>query len=225
MSANVMLRTTWTISLALAALGCGPTPPAETPAPPAVTAGDEAPPAQPALPSPSVETEPAVPPASGPATVTIEAKVNGKVVSAGVRILGPDGAEVAVGKSGDPIAVQSGEYTLAVDITDEAVLLDKPTQERSLTVNAGDSLQQRVDFPWAKIQLNVRINGNLDSSAEVLLGRKGAHVATLKSGAPAVPISPGRYEAEVHTKGSTTKVEGLMFPEGATQSVPVNLQL
>lgn len=203
-------------------------------------ASSNEPSAQPAQPSPSsgddLAAEPAAAPADegadetaplkpGPATIAVDATVRGKSVAADVRLIGADGAEAANGHSGEPISVQSGEYTLHVSVTDEAALLDKPMQRRPLTIQGGDSLKETVDFPWAMIQLNVRVNGKPDNGAIVELKRQGAVVGTLKSGADPVPISPGRYDAAVKTRGTTIPVQGLMFPQGATQSTPVNVQL
>ena len=205
------------------ASGCGAATPAQTPTQAEPVSGGQV--AAPPAPEPVAVSEAVQAPAPGPATLVVDVIVHGKPVPAGVRLTDADGQDVATGKSAEQIALQSGEYTLQVQITDEAVLLDKPTQTRTVTLQPGEALSQKVEFPWAMIQLNVRINGNLDANAEVHLGRNGEPVAVLKSGAPNVPISPGRYAAEVKTKGTTTKIDGLMFPEGATQSVPVNLQL
>jgi hypothetical protein len=166
-----------------------------------------------------------VPEASGPAAITVEAKVHGKAVDANVRLLGGDGSEVVAGKTGQTLSVQSGEYEMHVEITDAAVLLDKPTQRRPLTLHAGDNLHEAVEFPWAMVQLNVMVNGGLEKNASVMLSRQGKAVGTIKSGADPVAISPGHYEAEAKAGGATIQVKGLMFPEGATQTVPVNVQL
>jgi hypothetical protein len=166
-----------------------------------------------------------MPERAGPAQITVEAKVHGKTVPAKVRLRGGDGSEAASGTSGQALRVQSGDYEMQVAISDAAALLDRPTQTRPLTLHAGDDLHESVEFPWAMIQLNVLVNGNPDSGASVKLMRGGSDVAVLKSGAAPAAISPGRYEAEVTTHGTKIKVEGLLFPEGATQSVPVRVKL
>jgi hypothetical protein len=211
------------IGLCLVA-GCGAAAPVPSASSPPRSEGNEV-----AAPEPR-HTEPAAAAIaeverSGPAKVTVEAKVHGKAVPANVRLLGADGGEAASGKAGEPISVQSGEYEILVSITDPAALLDKPTQRRPLTVHPGDDLHEVAEFPWAMIQLNVMINGRSASGASVRLLRQGAEVGTLKSGADFTAISPGRYEAEVKVQGSSIEVHGLMFPEGATQTVPVNAQL
>jgi hypothetical protein len=219
-------RLQWGIALvALAACGDAGTSGSPAPAPAAATSGSEANAEAAAAPAPSsAEPEPAPAP-QGPASITVEVKVHGKAVAASVELLGEDGQPAASGKAGEPIRTQSGEYEMRVSIADAAVLLDKPTQRRSLTLHAGDDLHQVVEFPWAMIQLNVVINGRPATNASVKLMRQGAEVGTLKSGADFVPISPGKYEADVKAEGASIAVHGLMFPEGATQTVPVNVQL
>jgi hypothetical protein len=204
------------------ATGCGSPQSQQASPQPAAASGQEAPPAPP--PQTSPEPEAAQEP-SGPAAITVEAKVHGKAVDANIRLLGSDGAEVAAGKTGQTLSVQSGEYEMHVEITSAAVMLDKPTQRRLLTVHAGDNLHEAVDFPWAMVQLNVMVNGRLEKNASVTLSRQGKEVGTLKSGAEPVAISPGHYEAVAKAGGATIQVSGLMFPEGATQTVPVNVQL
>jgi hypothetical protein len=74
------------------------------------------------------------------------------------------------------------------------------------------------------VQLDVRVNGRSQPGAIVQLLRNGELVAELKSGAPPAPITPGRYEADVLLKGAKIRVKGLQFPEGGTQTVPVNVR-
>lgn len=170
--------------------------------------------------APAATTEP-----QGPARLTVEAKVHGKPVAATVHLITAAGNDAESGESGQTINTQSGEYELRVEIKDAAAMLDKPTQSSNLTLHAGDDLHQSVEFPWAMIQLNVMVNGNLEHNATVQLSRQGSVVGSIKSGAAPVAISPGRYEAEVKARGATIAVKGLMFPEGATQTVPVNVQM
>jgi len=212
-------------SLALLVLascgGAAPSSPSTTPPAPAAS-GDEV--AAPASAAPSAEAEPAPAP-SGPASIAIEAKVHGRAAAATVTIVGEDGQTAASGKTGETLNLQSGEYELRVTVSDASVLLDRPTQRRVLTLHAGDNAHETIEFPWAMIQLNVVVNGTPQKNASVRLMRQGAEVGVLKSGADFVPISPGKYEAEVKAEGASIAVHGLMFPEGATQSVPVNVQL
>jgi hypothetical protein len=176
---------------------------------------------------PPAAAAPAAPPApapTGPGSVTVDAKVHGASVPAEVKLTGADGGVAASGKAGDALSVQPGDYELVVSITDSSVLLDEPSQRSALTVHAGDALHPVADFPWAKIQLNVVVNGS-PTKASVHLMRQGKEVGVLQSGADFAPISPGRYEAVVKTAGASIEVHGLMFPEGATQTVPVNVSL
>ena len=185
---------------------------------------EEAPAAEPS--SSETASEEAIPVrSSGPAKLTLDAQVKGKSVPAKVRLLAADGSEAAAGEAGQPLNVQSGQYTLEVEILDEASLLDKPTQKRELTVNAGDELNEKAEFPWSMVTLNVRVNGKLDRNAKVILIRDDKEVAKVKSGAAPAPISPGRYEAVVETRGAKIEVKGMLFPEGGSETMPVDVSM
>lgn len=207
--------------------GCGGAT-QEAPPPEAASPGMEDQSAPAAEPEPAPEptaSAPEVPPASGPATLSLDARVKDQSVPATVRLLTADGKEAASGKTGQAIEVQSGEYTLEVQIDDAAAMLDRPAQRRQLVISAGDELHEKADFPWTMIQLNVRVNGRLDRGAEVILKRDGAEVATVKSGASPAAISPGRYEATVKTRGTKIDVKGMLFPEGGTESKAVDVSM
>lgn len=183
--------------------------------------------AEPSAPRASVEsatnTEPA--PKAGPASLSLDAQVHGKSVPANVRLLSADGNEIASGPSGQAIQLPSGEYTLEVQINDASAMLDTPTQRRQLTIHGGDALQERAEFPWAMIQLNVRVNGTLDRKAEVVLMRDGQEVAKVHSGVEPAAITPGRYEATVLTHGAKIEVKGMQFPEGGTAVKPIDVHM
>ena len=190
------------------------------------TSGQEATaPVPPAEPAPLAEPAAPEPARRGAATVTADAAVRGESVPAVVRLIDENGEEAAKGKAGETLQVLSGEYTLAVSIEDPKILADHPTLREPLTVPPGASLTPRVDFPWASVQLNVRVNGVPEKKATVRLLRQGAVVATVESGGASVTLSPGRYQAEVITRDATIEVKMLLFPEGATQSLPVDVKM
>ena len=126
---------------------------------------------------------------------------------------------------------------IAADLTDPAApqRIVEELRAKSIDVDvlvnnagvgvAGPFVETDLQSELAMIQLNVVINGRPTTNASVKLMRQGAEVGTLKSGADFVPISPGKYEAEVKAEGASIAVHGLMFPEGATQTVPVNVQM
>jgi hypothetical protein len=204
--------------------GCAP--PAEpTAAAPSSTGAEQAP-TTPVAPEP-VAAEPVAPaPApSAPATVTVEAAVKGELKPADVKLIDAEGEEAAAGKTGESLSVPSGEYTLLVSIEDPKVLADRPTQRTPITIAPGQNPVERVDFPWASVQLKVRVNGEPENKATVRLMRQGAVIATVESGGEHITLSPGRYQAEVVTRDATIEVKMLLFPEGATQTVPVDVRM
>ncbi|MGD8861873.1 MAG: hypothetical protein PVI30_17820 [Myxococcales bacterium] len=209
--------------LVIVLAGCGgatqePTGPS-APAAAETAGGGEAP----ATPTPAAEPEPEPPPA-GPGTITVTARVRGEAVPAAVKLIAADGSEIT-GASGEIISAQSGDYTLEVAITDPAILADTPTQSTALTLAPGDAVMQPVDFPWAMVQLAVKINGKPAKGAKVDIMRHGEVVATFEAMADPRPISPGRYSARVRTRSAEIEVPELMFPDGATRTVPVDVAL
>lgn len=212
-------------------VGCGlliascakPAEPTETT--PASTGGEQAPSAPAAAEPPAAEPVAAPPAPSAPATLTVEAAVKGEVKPATVQLIDSEGEQAAAGKGGESLSVPSGEYTLIVSIEDPKVLADRPTQRTPITIAPGQNPTERVDFPWASVQLKVRVNGEPESKATVRLMRQGAVIATVESGGEHITLSPGRYQAEVVTRDATIEVKMLLFPEGATQSLPVDVKM
>lgn len=210
-------------------VGCGseaPPPGASVESAPAASAGAETTPepaAEPAQAEP-VEPEPIVA-ATGPGTLVLTASIAGQSVPAVVRVLDSSGEKRAEISAGEPINLPAGNYDLEVAITDAKVMADTPTQKRELVLSAGQNAQVEARFKWAKVTLDVRINGRSQPGAKVQLLREEEVVAEMKSGAPPTPITPGRYEADVLLKGAKIRVKGLQFPDSATQTVPVNVRM
>ncbi|MDH5674791.1 MAG: hypothetical protein OEZ06_21865 [Myxococcales bacterium] len=211
--------------VALGALGCGASEPEAS-----ATSGAESAPAAPAPaaepepepePEPEAEAEPEPPP-TGPATVTVLATVKGESVAADVKLTGADGAETS-SKAGQAITVESGVYDLQVTLTDPATLADLPSRKEQVTLAAGDQLEHKVDFPWSKVALNVRVNGKSNTKATVELIRSGQVVAKVKSSSEPIMLSPGRYQAKVRAGASVIEVPEVMLPGGATRTVPVDV--
>ncbi|HKU37501.1 MAG TPA: hypothetical protein VJR89_05120 [Polyangiales bacterium] len=219
------------VSLLLVAttVGCGSG--AETPAPstesaPAASAGAETTPEPPPAAEPEApEAEPVSARPTGRGTLLLRASVANQEVSAHVRVLNDAGEETAKAQSGEPINLPAGNYELEVSIVDPAVMADTPTQRRELVLQGGQNAQVEARFKWAKVTLDVRVNGRSQPGAKVQLIREDEVVAELKSGAAPTPITPGRYEADVLLKGAKIRVKGLQFPDSATQTVPVNVRM
>jgi hypothetical protein len=173
---------------------------------------------------PVEEQEAPAEPARGPASISVTAKVVGQAVAGRVRILNEAGEAIAEGDAGQSISVQSGYYTVEVRVTDESALVDKPARTMEVKLLPGAQSRQEMSFPWCKVRVVVRVKGAKARKAEVKLLRNGEHVATLQSGAEQyVPISPGHYQAEVKSGDLVTTLDDVMFPEGATRDVPIDV--
>lgn len=219
-----MLRSVLVAGSALILWACGaPAAQSESAPSSASAGGEQALPAEPA-PEPAPEPGPQAAP-SGPATLTVVVSVKGEEVPASVRLIDGAGAEAASGHAGDTLGVESGDYTLEVEVDDAAVLADKPKQRSPITLAPGASVRHPIELPWASIQLRVRVNGKVDGGAEVDIMRHGEVVTTMRSDGEHVMVSPGRYDARVRTRRAEIEVPQLMFPQGATRTLPVDVQM
>jgi hypothetical protein len=176
--------------------------------------GDEPPP-EPDVTSPRANT--------GRGSVVVTAKVNGQPVAARIKIL--DGSSKLEGATGESITLPVGTQRISVTVAESQALLDKPTQNLSVFVEPGKSTPVDVTFRWAKVRLDVLVGGRSQGKVPVKLFRGGESVAELQSGTAPQAISPGKYEADVLLRGRTIHVTGLVFLEGAEQTVPVRAQL
>lgn len=224
------MRAIVSLLLVSTAVSCGSgtaAPEAESRNPPAATAGAETTPEPPptAASEPEAEAEPPAAPLTGRGTLVLVAMVANQEVPASVRVLNEAGEEQGKIKSGEPLNLAAGNYALEVSITDPHVMADTPMQRRELVLQGGQNAHVEARFKWAKVQLDVRVNGHSQPGAKVQLIREDQVVAEMKSGAAPTPITPGRYEADVLLKGAKIRVKGLQFPDSATQTVPVNVRM
>lgn len=160
---------------------------------------------------------------SGRGSIVVTARVDGQPVAARVKIL--EGSSGLDGATGESISLPAGNQRISVTIADTEALLDKPTQKLSVFVEPGKPTAVDVTFKWARVRLDVLVGGRSQGSVPVKLFRNGEVVAELKSGAKPRAITPGKYEADVMLRGRTIHVTGLVFLEGAEQTVPVRAQL
>jgi hypothetical protein len=160
---------------------------------------------------------------AGRGSIVVTARVDGQPVAARVKVL--EGSSGLDGATGESISLPAGNQRISVTIAETAALLDKPTQKLSVFVEPGKPTAVDVTFKWARVRLDVLVGGRSQGSVPVKLVRNGEVVAELKSGAKPQAITPGKYEADVILRGRTIHVTGLVFLEGAEQTVPVRAQL
>jgi hypothetical protein len=175
----------------------------------------------------SAEPEPEPEPVpSGPVDVTVRIVVGGEEVQGSVALANEAGETAAEGNAGETFNVQSGFYQITATIADESVLIDTPTRTEETQIPAGDAQTIDVEFPRARVRLNVTRNGRPLRHPEITLFRQGSEEpsATFRVSDEHVPISPGRYEADVKLRGHEIRVRGLTFMDGATQNIPVNIE-
>jgi hypothetical protein len=195
------------LGLALMALSCAGNH-TEDKLAPAASVGDEPPPAS-----------ASAAPASGRGYLVVQAKVAGKVVPAHARLLrGERDSEIGLG---DQLDVEAGDYRLEVTLADDSALIDKPTQTLDVSVEPYKKAIVDADFPWAKVQLKLLVQGREQPPTALKLLRNGSVVAEVKSGPPSFMISPGNYTVEVALRGKPQRVKDLAFFESSEQVIPV----
>jgi hypothetical protein len=157
---------------------------------------------------------------TGQGRFSVRALVDGKPIAARIKVLDSD----VEGESGTELTISAGTHRVEVKVSDPAALADLPSQVQDVFIASGKDTPIEATFPWARVQLNVLAGGHTRAGAPIKLLRNGAIVAEMRSGAQPALISPGKYEADVLLNGTTIRVRGLQFLEGATQNVPVRVQ-
>lgn len=186
---------------------------------PAASEGDEPPPNA-AMTQPANEPVPAN---TGRGRLVVQSKIDGKIVQAHARML-LQGDYTFDFEAGEEVSAGAGTQRIDVTLSDNSVLLDKPTRRLEVFIEPDKLARAAAVFPWAKVQLNVLLHGSVQPPTTVKLVRNGAVVAEVKSGAPAFMISPGNYEADVLVRGKTVRVKDLVFFENTEQVVAVRAQ-
>src|SRR5690606_27966910 len=107
---------------------------------------------------------------------------------------------VAEGRSGDTFNLESGSYRVVGEITDAAVLIDKPTRQSDgmVTVLAGQTQTATIDHARARVRVRVTRRGRAVAQWRMQLRRQGVEGAepiTLRASDQHTPITPGRYDA------------------------------
>jgi hypothetical protein len=202
-------------TLVLIAFGCAGTIGSEETRAPAASAGDEPPPTA-AAQAPEEEVRPAR------GRIVVQAKCAGKSVVAVGKMPIERGLIVDF-KMGQEFSAEVGTRHIEVTLDDDSALIDRPTLQIEVPVEERKTSQVEAVFPWAKVQLNVLVNGTVQPPTSVKLIRKGEVVAEVKSSTPHFLVSPGNYEADVQLKAKTVRVKGLVFFEGTEQVVPVRV--
>lgn len=163
-------------------------------------------------------------PQAGPASVLVKAVMDGTEVAARIQILADDGHVVSEGEAPLSAQVTSGSYTFTAQISDAAILVDRPTvRNEGVAVAPGGPHNVTVSIPRAQVRLKVMRGGREIRNPEITLMRQGSTepVHTFRPGAAHIPISPGRYEADLKMGRDVIHVQGITFMEGATQDIPI----
>jgi hypothetical protein len=163
-------------------------------------------------------------PGTGPGRITIQIKVGVEDATGDITVRAEDGTETRA-TSGSPTTLQPGTYVIVAHITDQAVLVDRPTIEQELIVSPGDVRNEIVEFPRARVRLRVVRRGRPAGRARVTLTRTvlGSEEVVVQTSEDHIPITPGRYNGVVRVGNQEITVEGITFMGGATQDVPINI--
>lgn len=160
--------------------------------------------------------------ATGPATITFKLTVAGEEIKGTIKIRNDTGDVIAEGEAGSSLSVPSGIYRSEVR-ADKSGLVDSPMKWVEIDLKPGSNPVQEVQFPWAMVLLNVKVNGKT-MKGKVELLRRGKSVVTLPiGGTEHAMISPGRYQGKIKTRRSEIEVPQIVIPEGAKRNVPINV--
>lgn len=166
-------------------------------------------------------------PQNGPASVMVKAVMDGTEVAARIQILADDDHVASEGEAPLSAQITSGTYTFTAQISDAAVLVDRPTvRNEGVAVAPGGPHNITVSIPRAQVRLKVMRGGREIRNPEIVLMHQGQTepVYTFRPGAAHIPISPGRYEADVKlARNQVIHVSGITFMEGATQDIPIEI--
>jgi hypothetical protein len=155
--------------------------------------------------------------------IVVQAKCRGKLVAAHGRM--PIERELVVDfEMGQEFSAEAGTRHIEVTLPDNTILVDKPTLQLDVSVEPEKLAKVEAVFPWAKVQLNLVVNGSVQSATPIKLIRQGNVVAEVKSGGPGFLVSPGNYDADVQLRGKRVRVKGFVFFEGTEQAVTVPAQ-
>lgn len=171
-------------------------------------------------------TEAPAEPQAGPASVMVKAVMEGTEVAAHIQVLADDGHVAAEGEAPLAAQVTSGTYTFTAQISDAAILVDRPTvRNEGVEVAPGGPHNINVSIPRAQVRLKVMRGGREVRNPEIVLMHQGSTepVHRFRPGASHIPISPGRYEADVKMGRDVIHVQGITFMEGATQDIPIEI--
>ena len=68
--------------------------------------------------------------------------------------------------------VAAGTHRVEVSLADDSALVDKPTRQFDVTVEPNQKTKLNAAFPWAKVQLNLLVNGKPQPATRVKLIRR-----------------------------------------------------
>jgi len=147
-----------------------------------------------------------------------EIRENGTPASGTVALL-KDGAEVARGVCGKPIAVQAGDYT-AVFSLDGA--LDGPELRLPLTAAAGKTSKLNADFATGLLEVKIKSQGR-DTAGMAVIRKADHQVGTLGSGV-AAHLSVGTYQVVARYRAQQKTFENVAITAGQRTQLDVSFE-
>lgn len=146
--------------------------------------------------------------AEGAGSVTCDVTENGEAAT-GAIVVTRDGAEVARGVCGKPLAVPAGSYTAAVAL-DGA--LDGPQRSQPVTVAAGATSHLKADFETGTIEVRIQSEGRR-AAGMAIIRKDGAQIGTLGSGVSA-HLSAGRYDVVARYRSQEKAFAAVVVDKG-----------
>jgi hypothetical protein len=140
--------------------------------------------------------------------VTCEITENGQPASGTISVW-VDGAELAEGTCGRPLAIPAGEHEVVLRL-DGA--LDGPERRLPLQALAGRTVPVSADFSTGLLEVRIQSQGR-DTAGIAVIRRGGRQVGTLGSGV-AAHLSVGSYEVIARYRTHERRFEAVEIRKG-----------
>jgi len=209
----------------IATVGCGGGEAEEIEAP-ATTTGAETSAESEAYVEEEEEVEEAPPAPTGPGRLRIEVRLGTDPFEGEVELRNADGEVVASVRNGQELELPAGTYYMHGEIRDEDQLIDKPSRDgEAIELPPEGEATAELIFRRSRVRITVTKGGRNVAQARISLRRQGETEPVIEYPADGrtLALTPGRYDATITHRDQHVEASGLIFQDGATQNIPIQL--
>jgi hypothetical protein len=164
---------------------------------------------------------------TGPAQLRIAVRLGSEPFTERVELRNAEDEVIRSVRDGDEVEVPAGSYHLHGAVRDEDQLIDKPERDgEAIEAAPGGETTVELIFRRSRVRISVTKGGRNVRDAQVSLRRQGETepVTEFPSDGRTLSITPGRYDARITHRDQHIEANGLIFQDGATQNIPIQLQ-